>query len=468
MHAKLAIGGKSPDHSAEGVGQPQGRGLVDMLLFLGVVAMFSLSGFALEFFGIPYNSPGGSIITKIHPATYIFVLALGLAVIANPNPVAYMFDLMARCLGSTFLLVACILLWIFIARFKGDQPASFLIDAIMVAAIIYMLFADVGDRARLRIARIVHTLMIVNCCLSLVEGLSGWRLFPFVLNDTEQEWEYRATALLGHPLGGALATGVYAIVLTTVGEVRGLGARWRAPIVLLCMAAMPFIGSRVSFLIVYATVAVVLGLKFLRFLSGAGVTMRMLVAVLLLFPLVTLAIFILYQMGIFDNFLDRFINDKGSAQSRVVLFKLFEDISLRNLLLGYHDINLETQVRLSGLVEGIENSWAGHALRFGVIMTIVLWFGIAGWFVDMLRAIGRGAVLPLAYVFLILSTTVGISGKTNMMSVPAAIMLSLIGRSRGAAASAGQAGSANDVLSRIGRGPPLAGAGGVRLSQWSP
>lgn len=463
MRAKLATGGSLPDHSASGVAHPQGRGLVDLLLLLGVVAILSLSDFALEFFGIPYNSPGGSIIVKIHPATYLFVMALGLAVIANPNPIAYMFDLMARCLGSTFLLVACILLWIFISRFKGDQPASFLIDAIMVAAIVYMLFADVGERARLHIARAVHILMIVNCCLALVEGLSGWRLFPFVLNDTEQEWEYRATALLGHPLGGALATGVYTIVLTTVSNVRGLGTRWRVPVILLCMAAMPFIGSRVSFLIVYATVATVVGLQFLMFLRGTAISTRVLVVVLLLLPLAFLALFTLYEMGVFDNFLNRFINDKGSARSRLELFKLFEDISLRNLLLGYRLISLETQTRLGGLAEGIENSWAGHALRYGVVMTAVLWFGIAGWFVDMLRAAGRGAILPLAYIFLILSTTVGISGKSNMMSVPAVIMLALIGKGREAVSSGHAAGSANDVLSRIGRGTPVAEAGGVRL-----
>lgn len=463
MAAKLTIGGRSPSHAGRRHAQTRGRGLVDTLLFIGVVALFSLSGFALEFFGIPYNTEGGSILTKIHPATYLFALALGLAVIANPNPVAYLFDLMMRCLGSTFLLVACILLWIFISRYKGDQPASFLIDAIMVAAIIYMLFADAGDRARLNIARAVHVLMIVNCCLSLVEGLSGWRLFPFVLNDTEQAWEYRATALLGHPLGGALATGVYAIVLATVRDVRGLGRHWRVPVLLLCMAAMPFIGSRVSFLVVYATVAAVLMLQFLYFLRGAAVSIRMLVSILLLLPLATLVLVVLYRTGVFDNFLNRFIDDRGSAQSRLDLFRLFDGISLRNLLLGYRHISLETQVRLGGLLEGIENSWAGHALRFGVVMTLVLWIGIAGWFVDMLRAIGRGAILPLAYIFLILSTTVGISGKTNMMSVPCVIMLALTGRSRSEVRSGALRNSDNDVLSRIGRAPPLAAAGGVRL-----
>ncbi|WP_378227846.1 VpsF family polysaccharide biosynthesis protein [Aquamicrobium segne] len=452
------MGRVSLDHM--GPTSAKGRGLVDALVFMGAVALFSLSGFALEFFGIPYYSSGGSIITKIHPATYLFVGALGLAVIANPNPAGYLFGLMTRCLGSVFLLAGSVLLWIFISRYKGDQPTSFLIDSIMVAAIICMLFADMEKRARLNIARAIHILMVVNCCLSIVEGLSGWRLFPFILGDIEQEWEYRATALLGHPLIGALTTGVYTIVLMTVRDVRGLGKRWRLPMILLCLVAMPFIGSRASFAIVYATAAVVVVLHFVGFLRGSPVSLRKLTAVLLLLPLSVLAVLAIYQTGIFDNFINRFIDDGGSARTRFDLFNLFRDLSLPNLLTGYRMVNLDTQIRLSGLYEGIENSWAGHAARYGIVITIVLWCGVGAWFIDMLRSAGRGALLPLAYIFLILSTTVGISGKTNMMSLPPLVLLALIGTPLWPRIARTQAPVSNDILMRIGCGAPLEGPRG--------
>lgn len=457
MTTQPITGGVQLDSMGPASAQTLGRGLVDALVFLGAVTLFSLSGFALEFFGIPYNREGGSILTKIHPATYVFALALGLSVIANRNPVGYLFGLMARCVGSIFLLVACILLWVFISRYKGDQPTSFLIDAIMVAAIICILFADMGEHARLTIARAIHVLMIINCCLSIFEGQSGWRLFPFILGDTEQEWEYRATALLGHPLNGALTTGVYAIILMTVRDVRGMARRWRLPVILLCMAAMPFIGSRVSFAIVYATAVAVAGLHVIHFLRGGAISMRMLIAVLLVMPLAFLTVLILFQTGVFDNFISRFTDDGGSARTRFDLFKLFSDISLQNLLTGYRMTNLETQVRLGGLSEGIENSWAGHAARYGVVITVVLWFGIAAWFTDMLRSTGRGAILPLAYILLILSTTVGISGKTNMMSLPALILLALIGTPLRPSAAHQQPLASNDVVSRIGRVAPTGG-----------
>ncbi len=415
-----------PDRANTNLRHDQSRGIVDALLVLGVVVQLTLSNFALEFFGIPYNSLGGSIVTKIHPATYLYSLALCIAVIANRYPVAYLAGLLSRCLGSTFLLLACLLLWVFISRYKGDQPASFLIDSIMVAALIFMLFADAGERVRLTVARVVHIYMVVNCCLSIVEGLSGWRLFPFVLGTSEQVWEYRATALLGHPLVGGLATGVYAVLLMTVRDMRGLGARWRLPILLLCMASMPFIGARTSFAVVYAVAVIVVALKGIRFLQGGAISVRALMAVMILAPLGIIAVAALFQLGLFEQFTDRFINDKGSAATRVQLFSLFEHLSLGEFLMGQSNLRLEMSVRLAGLSEGIENAWAGHALRYGFIITAVLWLGIAGWFADMLRAAGRVAVLPLAFVFLILSTTVSISGKSTMLTIPAIFLLSLV------------------------------------------
>ncbi len=428
MTARWIIGEQSPVRPAPRGARRAGRGIVDLLLVLAVVALMSLSDYALEFFGIPYISLGGSIIAKIHPSTYLVAAALALAVLANPAPVVYTFDLLARWLGATCLLVACLVSWVLISRYKPDYPASFLIDTLMAASLIVLLFADAGERSRLTVARVVHVIMVVNCLLAITEAVSGWRLFPFVLAGREQTWEYRATALFGHPLIGALITGVYAVILMTVRDVRGLSERWRAPILPLCMATMPFLGSRHSLAIVSTTAAAVAARGALRFLYGNPVSIRRLLAVMVLVPLGILALAILFQMGLFDNFIDRFMNDKGSAQSRLRLFDLFDGFDLQELLVGQTIVALDTNVRLNGLTEGIENSWAGHLVRYGLAISVVLWFGVAAWFADMLRAAGRGAVLPLVFVFLVISTTTGISAKVTMLTVPAVLILALVAR----------------------------------------
>ena len=188
---------------------PSWRRVVDPLILLATALLFTLSNYALGFFGIPYDLSSGSIVTKIYPATYIFALTLALTVLANRNPVGYLISLLMRCPGSTGLLVACLLLWFFISRYKPDESAAFLIDALMVAAVITMLFSDLNERLRLHVARLLHVLLVINCLIAIVEGQTSWRLFPFVIGDRVQIWDYRAT-LPRPPLVGALVTAAYA------------------------------------------------------------------------------------------------------------------------------------------------------------------------------------------------------------------------------------------------------------------
>jgi hypothetical protein len=226
-------------------------------------------------------------------------------------------------------------------------------------------------------------------------------------------------------LTGALVTGVYAVILMTVRDVRGLSERWRWPIVLLCMAAMPFIGSRTSFVIVYATAASVAVPGLVRFLNGEPVSVRKVLAIMIVVPFAVGVLLALFQMGLFDNFINRFLNDQSSAESRVQLFDLFKGFGLRDLLIGESFADLQTNIRLNSVAPSIENSWAALLLNYGLVMSAVLWVGIAGWFADMLRVAGRNAILPLVYVFLVISTTVGISNKTGMLTLPAVLILAL-------------------------------------------
>jgi hypothetical protein len=425
MSAWQTLDEAAPDVPAREATRRAGRGIVDLLMIMGVITLFTLSNYALEYFGIPYTSEGGSLFSKIHPASYLFCMALVLAVVANRNPIVYTLDLLLRYWGSTFLLAACLLLWLFISRYKPGYTASFLIDALICAGVITLVFADAGERARLAAARAVHVIMVINCLLSIVEGNTGWRLFPFVMGGVDQTWEYRATALLGHPLTGGLVTGVYAVILMTVRDVRGLSERWRWPIALLCMAAMPFIGSRTSFVIVYATAACVAVPGLVRFLNGEPVSARKVLAIMIVVPFAVGVLLALFQMGLFDNFINRFLNDQSSAESRVQLFDLFKGFGLRDLLIGESFADLQTNIRLNSVAPSIENSWAALLLNYGLVMSAVLWVGIAGWFADMLRVAGRNAILPLVYVFLVISTTVGISNKTGMLTLPAVLILAL-------------------------------------------
>jgi len=402
------------------------RGLVDLLLGLGILLQFGLSGYALEFFGIPYITQGGTILQKVHPANYVFALALLAAIVAHPNPIGYFLSLMTRRLGAVSMIVACAFIYVFVSRYHPTMSAAYLVDAMISAALVALLLADAPPSTMLRLARLLHVIIVANALLAIVEVSSGWRLFPFGVKGEEMVWDYRATALLGHPLDGALATGVYAVILMTAGTVPGLPERLRLPIILLCMAAMPAIGARTSFAVVYAVAGVMAGLAVLAFMRGRSVRPATVLAIMAALPLAVVAVAAVFQLGYLDGFLGRFQNDSGSADARLDLYNLFSHYGLKEMVTGYDPNVLQTRVRVEGLEAGVENSWVGHLLQFGIPLSVMLWCAFAAFLADLFRNTGRLALLPTLFMLAVLSTSVGISGKTTMLVLPATLMLVLL------------------------------------------
>jgi hypothetical protein len=417
-----------PAPSLSGFAAPAaGRGVVDLMLVVAMLALFGLSGYALEFFGIPYVSAGGSILSKLHPSLYVFSAALIVAVLAHPDPVGYGGGLIARRLGAVGLIIACAVVFVLMMRLKPDLFAAFLIDSIAAGGVIALVLADTPPRVRLLLARLLHLIVATNCALAIVEVATGWRLFPFGVKGMELTWDYRATALFGHPLDGALAVGVYTVILLTTRRVLGLADWLRLPVILLAMASMPAIGGRTAFAIVYAVAAVVVAIGVWRFLAGGRVGPLTAVIAALGVPLAAAAVFGAFEAGALDDFLGRFQRDSGSADARFELFNLFRDFGVQELFIGYDIGQLTTQVRVQGLEAGIENAWAQHLLLFGLPLSLMLWCALAAFLWEIVRECGRPAILPVLFLLVINTSSVGIAGKTTMLVLPASIILILLG-----------------------------------------
>ncbi|MBX3531521.1 MAG: VpsF family polysaccharide biosynthesis protein [Rhizobiaceae bacterium] len=404
-----------------------GRGIVDVMLVVGVLMLFCLSGYALEFFGIPYVSAGGSILSKLHPSLYVFSAALIVAVLAHPDPLGYGGGLIARRLGAVALIVASAIVFVIMARLKPTLFAAFLVDSIAAAGVIVLVLADTPPRVRLLLARLLHIVVATNCALAIVEVTTGWRLFPFGVGDQQMVWDYRATALFGHPLDGALAVGVYTVILITTRDVPGLASWLRIPLILLAMASMPAIGGRTSFGIVYAVAAVAAGIGVWRFLAGGRVTPLTAMVAALGVPVAAAMVLVAIEAGMLDNFIGRFQSDSGSASARLELFALFRDFGLQEWFVGYDVGQLRTQVRVQGLESGIENAWAQHLLLFGLPLSLMLWCALAAFLWEIVHECGRQAILPVLFLLVINTSSVGIAGKTTMLVLPVSIILILLG-----------------------------------------
>ncbi len=148
------------------------------------------------------------------------------------------------------------------------------------------------------------------------------------------------------------------------------------------------------------------------FLAGSRLRLREVALAGILLPVVLAVLATLFTMGFFDKFLLRFVEDKGSAQARIVMFELFDGFTWMELLFGPPQQNLNYFVHVHKLEFGIESLLGGfralsrHYPERDVPDRIP---------VLPLRADGpvpaRGWVV-LGYFFLVNTTFLGIAGKS--------------------------------------------------------
>src|SRR5690606_11484819 len=105
----------------------------------------------------------------------------------------------------------------------------------------------------------------------------------------------------------------------------------------------------------------------------------------------------------------------------------FRDYGVRELFVGFDIGELTTRVRVVGLEAGIENAWAGHLLIYGLPLSLMLWCALAAFLWEVVRECGRSAILPILFLLVINTSSVGISGKTTMLVLPTVIILILLG-----------------------------------------
>ena len=150
---------------------------------------------------------------------------------------------------------------------------------------------------------------------------------------------------------------------------------------------------------------------------GVRISARGAAPVLLATALGLAAVLILAYSGFVDKTVDRFSNDLGSASTRVTMFALLAPISLSDLLLSPdHDV-VATLQRVYGLEFGIESSWIGLALTYGIIIAAMLSAGLLAFWRSVLRAGGRGGIVVCIFHLVLVSVTASLSGKTTTLAM---------------------------------------------------
>jgi hypothetical protein len=394
------------------------------LIAAGCLVIFAISPMLLAHWGVPYDAVGGSAPAKVHPGTWMIALGLFLAALRFSSPLVFGVRAAALFPG----LVVFFATWVFLmwyAIIVQRQPFTPMIDSFFLPFAALLGLSTQTDSSKRRIALALHAILFVNALLGLYEYLSGVRLTPYVVGEEELEADWRATALLGHPLSNALTMGVYMIIMS-VGGGRDLPAWLRPVATLVALASMIAFGGRTSLVLALAAMAGVFALRFAGVLRGAKVDVRMAAAVIALAPLFGVALAALYASGFFDQMLERFVNDHGSAKARIVMLSFFRHLSVEEILFGPSPDKMGGLQRVEGVEYGLESFFVAYVLTYGALVSGLFFVGVAFFCREIVRASTLRAVLPIVFFFVVAATSVSLSAKTTTLGMLVALVVTML------------------------------------------
>ncbi len=417
ISAQQRIGGLS---GSTGRSSPLLVFLVGLSLFL----VMGISSMLLTRFGIRYDLEGGTALEKIHPAHFLAVATLFLLWFSRSRPLEFIDILFTRHKGTLFFLVTWALL-LFQITVIQHKPFTPIIDTFIFPVVMLVLLTAIDEQGRFKLARLIHYVMLVNALLGLFEFLTGFRLTPIDAGGFIIEGDWRSSALLGHPLTNALITGSYLVTLALGGCDR---LSWGMKPILfgINLLAMNAFGGRMALVTLLAFLLVIFSFRLIPVLNGRRANRRNWLLGSLLVPLGISALVIGFEAGLFDQFVERFVNDKGSASARIIMFEVFRDLSALDILIGPDPEYVASLLRAQGLNFGIESFWVAFVLSYGLIVSVIFFIGLFAFLGDVVRASAPVAIWPLAYFLIVSSTSVSLSAKGTDLVIVVAMQLLLL------------------------------------------
>ncbi|MCJ2081743.1 VpsF family polysaccharide biosynthesis protein [Methylobacterium sp. J-090] len=392
------------------------------LTVAGVVLTFAVSSMLLATVGYHYETSGGLPFEKFHPGTLMVFAAFALLVVED-GPDATVGRLL-RDDRLSLIYVACLAFYMLYVPLVLGRPVTFIVDTLMAPAVVAVLLARTDPRSLRIMDRIIHGLMAANAVIGSLESLLKWRLVPYYIGDEIITFDWRSTALLGHPLQNAGVTAVYALLLLT-GLRGGLPARWALPAFVLQLAALPAFGGRTAAAGLAAAALVWLGVRALLILSGRRFALSSLLWVALLCPLVAAGIWFASGSDYVALFVDRFVDDSGSAETRVRMLSLFGDFSWGDLFIGPDPETLAALQIREGLELGLESFVVAFLLTSGIFASSVLFLGLGLFVIALGRLVPWQGKAALGLYLILNVTSTGFSSKGVAFSLVVMLLLVL-------------------------------------------
>ncbi len=406
--------------------RPTSRRVIAMLFTVIVVMLFTLSGGVLWELGVNYDGLTGAVASKIHPATYLALATFGLLVVARRNPAAFVATFVTRYPGALCFLLAAVLLGFYIV-FDQRHGIATIVDTYLLTVILGVIGCELESRDLARVQKLLHVLFAANAALVLIEYAIDYRFFPYRFDGQAFEFDRRSSGFFGHPLVNAAMFGTYLMVLVAGGGA-SMPRLLRPPAAMLQLAALVPVVGRAALVAAVTMMTLAMLPRAIRLLSKGRTSLRAAAVTAIAAPIALLAVAAFAAGGFFDIVHDRFVDDGGSAQTRLEMFEILKQLSVRDILVGTQSELVDSIRRTHGLEWGVENPVVRLLAYQGAAFTAFLVAGFVLFMIELNRHLRPGTALPFVFFIIVINSFESVSNKTVMLGQFVVLMLAMFGR----------------------------------------
>ena len=418
---------------ARGAGSPRPHGRpatsaltveLGVLIFtaLAVLTALTISPSLLTHWKIQYVTAGGGFYEKLHPATYFVVLALGMALLRNANPVHEL----VRIFATSKAILLYVLCWLFLLAqtIQLQRPFTGIVDTFLLPLLIVLAIWQTPAWGRKSLVILLHLLIVLNIAIGYYEYFAGHRIIPLTLGNVIVLGEWRSAALLGHPLtaSGLVAGYVLALILRPQVCPQPM---LRLPLIFLSLGSLMVFGGRTALVTTLVLIGLSVAFGLFRLMRGGRIPVLALIAGIGVLFAGAAAIFALLDLGVFDKMLLRFSSDKGSAMARVAMLDLLSHLDWNEILFAPTVSRANALQSALGLDYGIENFWIACIVQFGLVQTVLMTLALGAFFAMLLRRSSGAAYALLVLIAIIAASSVSFSSK-NIQLAQFVILITLL------------------------------------------
>jgi hypothetical protein len=395
------------------------------LMLLALAAILMVSPALLTALKVGYVTNGGSGYQKLHPATYLTFAAFAAMLLKRGDPIGEI----DRIATSAKLLIVFLACWVLLVLecIVLSRPFTPLIDDFLLPVTFSVIVWTMTASQKRPLVWALHLFVWANIVVGYFEYFSGHRLIALTVGKLVVYGEWRSTAFLGTPLAASSVVALYALALALRPELcRPI--LLRIPAIVFSVGSLMAFGGRtalMSVLVVLACMALATGL---RLINGRRFALPAVMLAISGVFVLSAAIVLLYQHGTFDNMVNRFSSDKGSADARFMSLRLLGLLDWKEIVIGTspsHGVSLQT---VMGLRYGIESFWIACIVQYGFVGTAVITIGLACFVVELLRRSDKAAGVAILFLLVDASSSVSFSAKNITLAALIALVVILFPR----------------------------------------